>query len=295
MADHFDVAGYVLGTLTEAEAAAFETHLASCARCSSEVAELGGLPSLLAGAELAPPAALRQRTLDAIRTEAAGGRAPGGAWPGPAAGEAPGATVLGAGRWLGAGRSPTAGQVPGVGEPGAERAGRPPGGAPPPGDVVPADGVVTPLRPRQRATRWIGAAAAALLLVAAASVGFVLLGGDGGGTTTVALVAADVGTGSGSAVVKQLAQGREVRLSVSGLPPNPPGTYYECWFVGPGDTEQQPNRVSAGTFTVGAGGSATVQMISAADPARFPKMGVTLEPDDGNPARTGPKYLVTAP
>jgi hypothetical protein len=34
-------------------------------------------------------------------------------------------------------------------------------------------------------------------------------------------------------------------------------------------------------------------MISAADPARFPKMGVTLEPDDGNPARTGPKYLIT--
>jgi hypothetical protein len=90
-------------------------------------------------------------------------------------------------------------------------------------------------------------------------------------------------------------QGREVRLTVHGLPPNPPGTYYECWFVGAGDTEQRPNRVSAGTFTVGSDGSASVRMISAADASRFPRMGVTLEPDDGNPARTGPKYLVTAP
>jgi hypothetical protein len=34
-------------------------------------------------------------------------------------------------------------------------------------------------------------------------------------------------------------------------------------------------------------------MFSAADAARFPRMGVTLEPDDGNPARTGPKVLVS--
>jgi hypothetical protein len=48
-----------------------------------------------------------------------------------------------------------------------------------------------------------------------------------------------------------------------------------------------------GTFRTAADGSAHVRMTSSADAERFPKMGVTLEPDDGNPQRTGAKVLVT--
>jgi hypothetical protein len=48
-----------------------------------------------------------------------------------------------------------------------------------------------------------------------------------------------------------------------------------------------------GTFDVPDSGHTTVEMTSAADAGRFPKMGVTLEPDDGNPARTGDKVLVS--
>ena len=90
-------------------------------------------------------------------------------------------------------------------------------------------------------------------------------------------------------------QGRSVELEVEGLPRAPAGTYYECWFVGDGDTLAKPNRVSAGTFAVPDAGAHTVEMMSASDAARFPKMGVTVEPDDGNPQRTGDKALVSVP
>jgi hypothetical protein len=109
----------------------------------------------------------------------------------------------------------------------------------------------------------------------------------------IALVSADNGPGSGEAKVRRTGDGRAVELHVQGLPPTPAGSYYECWFVGEGDSLEHPNRVSAGTFTVDRDGQATVRMFSAADPSRFPRMGVTLEPDDGNPARTGPKVLTS--
>ena len=279
MVDHLDVAGYVLGTLTTQETLEFEAHLADCAQCRADVAELGTLPSLLAGAEVAVPAPLRQRTFDAIAAAQP---------PGRHAGAPPDSAARGI-----AGFPESRIPWPSAAPPAAPA---PPAATAPtgaiPGSAV-ADGVVVPFRSRRRAARWIAAAAAALLLVAAVGVGAVLFGRGGGTTTTVALVAAEAGSGHGKAVVRNVEQGREVRLDVSGLPANPLGTYYECWFVGPGDTEQRPNRVSAGTFRVGSDGTASVLMVSAADPARFPKMGVTLEPDDGNPARTGPKYLVS--
>ncbi|MBQ1442835.1 MAG: zf-HC2 domain-containing protein [Renibacterium sp.] len=42
-------AAYVLGALSPAERHEFEAHLASCPRCASAVAELAGMPGLLAG------------------------------------------------------------------------------------------------------------------------------------------------------------------------------------------------------------------------------------------------------
>jgi hypothetical protein len=76
--------------------------------------------------------------------------------------------------------------------------------------------------------------------------------------------------------------GLAITMEVSGLAPNPPGSVYECWYVGPGDSLERPNRVSAGTFTVGADGRASLRLHSAADLQRYPAMGVTLERDRGN-------------
>jgi anti-sigma-K factor RskA len=138
------------------------------------------------------------------------------------------------------------------------------------------------------------AAVAAALVVAL--VGGVVVSQSGGGrgeVIEVVLAAQQGQTGRATAELRRVEDGVDVEMEVSGLAPNPPGSVYECWFVGQGDTLERPNRVSAGTFTVGAGGRASLRMHSAADLGRFRVMGVTLERDGGDPRRTGGKVLVS--
>jgi anti-sigma-K factor RskA len=65
-------AAYALGALDTAECAAFEAHLASCARCRGAVHESREVAGLLAHSapETEPPAALRARVLAAARSRA---------------------------------------------------------------------------------------------------------------------------------------------------------------------------------------------------------------------------------
>ncbi len=69
-------AAYVLGSLSASERRDFEAHLATCPRCPEAVAELSGMPALLAlidaddvealdDAEAAPPP-LRPEVLDSL-------------------------------------------------------------------------------------------------------------------------------------------------------------------------------------------------------------------------------------
>ena len=164
-------------------------------------------------------------------------------------------------------------------------------------------GAGAPVRDRAPHRRRVGtglqrmlAVAAGFLLVAGA-VGLIanLVSGSGGGGTTIQLISANGTTAKGEAKVRSTAQGRVVELEVDGLPRAPAGFYYECWFVGDGDTLAKPNRVSVGTFEVPDADMYTYEMMSAARARAFPRMGVTLEPDDGNPQRTGEKVLVSVP
>jgi len=68
-----DAAPYVLGALTETEHEAFLAHLRECASCREEVATLQAVANALPAAvpQLAAPAALRDRVLSTVRTEAA--------------------------------------------------------------------------------------------------------------------------------------------------------------------------------------------------------------------------------
>ncbi len=77
--------GYVLGALEPAEAAAVREHLATCPESHTEFEELGGVvPALLADVELVePPAALRDRIMDAARADLA--RRPGSVAAAPTA------------------------------------------------------------------------------------------------------------------------------------------------------------------------------------------------------------------
>ena len=151
---------------------------------------------------------------------------------------------------------------------------------------------------RRRRLRLARTAAAACLVLVVAVVGGYTLSqvgpfADRGRVIEFALAAPDGGAARATAKVRQVGDGLAITMEVSGLAPNPPGSVYECWYVGPGDTLERPNRVSAGTFTVGADGRASLRMHSAADLQRYPAMGVTLERDRGNPARTGDKVLVS--
>ena len=152
-------------------------------------------------------------------------------------------------------------------------------------------------RRRRRLRLALTAAAACLVLVVAFVGGYALsqVGpfADRGRVIEFALAAPDGGPARATAKVRQVSDGLAITMEVSGLAPNPPGSVYECWYVGPGDSLARPNRVSAGTFTVGADGRASLRMHSAADLQRYPAMGVTLERDRGNPARTGDKVLVS--
>jgi anti-sigma-K factor RskA len=69
--EHEDAGAYVLSALSEEEQARFEAHLAGCATCRAEVAELQEVVDLLplAAEQVEPDPALRGRIVDAIEAE----------------------------------------------------------------------------------------------------------------------------------------------------------------------------------------------------------------------------------
>ena len=161
---------------------------------------------------------------------------------------------------------------------------------------APAAAAPAPVGRRWWRRRWLVVAVAAAALVAALAVpGALLLGGDGGEVTRLTLVAAEGGGGRGQVTVTRTAAGRSFDVRIRGLRPPPPGSLYELWAVHPQDTLERPQRVSLGTFTTGADGSAHLMAFTGAPADRFPVVGVTQEPVDGNPARTGPRILVPGP
>jgi anti-sigma-K factor RskA len=148
-------------------------------------------------------------------------------------------------------------------------------------------------RRRAPMLRLVGVAAALIVALLGGVVVSQFGGGGRGQVIELALAPQPGVSGRATVELRPVDDGVAIDMEVSGLAPNPPGSVYECWFVGPGDSLERPNRVSAGTFTVGAGGRASVRMHSAADLRRFPVMGVTLEQDGGDPRRTGQKILVS--
>jgi anti-sigma-K factor RskA len=155
-------------------------------------------------------------------------------------------------------------------------------------------------RPRWRPV-WALAAAAVIAVAFLAGVGLGRgLPGPGGGVQpapaeqTIRLAAVDGGRATGVATIRPSGGGRSILLTVRDLPPPPAGHFYTCWLVAPDDTLQHQDRVSVGSFVTGGDGSATVRWETAADPARYPSLGVTLEPDNGNPLHQGPKVLAAS-
>lgn len=162
-----------------------------------------------------------------------------------------------------------------------------PGSEPQPAPVLPISG-----RRRMRTRRALVTAAAAVVVAAAGIAVAVVLGNRAAPPlATIQLVDATGGGARGTATIQATSAGLTIDMDVTGLRPSPPGTHDTCWLVGPGDTLAHQNRVSVGSFTVPASGDVQVHWTTSADLGRFPHLGVTQEPDDGNPLHQGPKIL----
>jgi len=145
---------------------------------------------------------------------------------------------------------------------------------------------------------WALAAAAVVAVAFLAGLGLGRFLPTGGAPApagqTIRLAAADGGAASGVATIRSTDHGRVIELTVRDLPPAPAGEFYTCWLVADDDTLQHQDRISVGSFTTSPDGTATVRWETAADPARYPHLGITREPDDGNPLHQGPKVLAAS-
>lgn len=149
---------------------------------------------------------------------------------------------------------------------------------------------------RQRYPRWAPIAAAAAAVTVAFLVGTsVQRSGKakqtGGTIEFEAALRAPAGNATADVEGTKIGIGRIVRFHSDDLPILPKGEYYEVWFVGPGDTPAQRNRISAGTFHPDEKGRSDVQLTAAVDPAKYPELSVTAEPGDGDPSPNGPEVL----
>jgi hypothetical protein len=136
-----------------------------------------------------------------------------------------------------------------------------------------------------RARRWwqfhwaspLYAGVAAAAITAAVFLGSTLIRSSPAVAATISLSAQPGYVGSGTAIAHTVQGGFEISLTVKDLPASRAGQFYECWYAGPGNRPGHPELITAGTFTVGGSGSHTFSMWSAADPASFKNMQITLE------------------
>lgn len=101
----------------------------------------------------------------------------------------------------------------------------------------------------------------------------------------------DAATATATATGIRTGIGRIVQVRTDDLAILPVGEFYEVWFVGPGDTPEAPNRISAGTFHPDEDGRSAIDLTAAVDPALYPRLSVTAEPGDGEPRATGTEVL----
>jgi hypothetical protein len=143
--------------------------------------------------------------------------------------------------------------------------------------VAAAGGTSAPRRSARR--RWIAAAAAALVIGVVAASLFVARRRADGADWELALYA---NTSAPGAVVEvqgwNTGNGTHLRVDVDGLPPAGPNEYYAIWM-----TSSSGQHVPAGTFRE----SGRIESWSGVTRADFPRIWITLEPDDGDERLNG--------
>jgi anti-sigma-K factor RskA len=241
--DHPEAAGYVLGSLDPDDRTLFEEHLRACKQCQAQVAEFGPVAASLA---MAAPAVEPRRDLERQIVAAVN-------------------------------HAMLAESVPALPAAAAVATAKP---------MVrdrvkarPEDNPVTKAR-RWWRSRWAAPLSAALAGAAATAGAFaaaIFINSSPALAATISLHAHPGFTGSGMATAQATHGGFAISLTVVGLPIPERGQFYECWYAGPDNLPGHPQLITAGTFTVGGTGSYTFSMWSAANPAEFKTMQITLE------------------
>jgi hypothetical protein len=310
---HPEAADWVLGTLVAAGSEEFQQHVTSCGHCQVAVAEFGHVGRIL---QHLPPAAepapdLEARTIASVLDAAAGDRTEThlpritAASPATAQLASPGsaARIPFAPPQLARYYRASPGTRP---RPAPMAEDDRPARAAARGNPAAAKGnpaAVTASQPppsRRRAARYVSAGAVIAVIVAAIVFSPGFSGStsaeppavNGTGPPVVIPLHATPGTASGQATAERMPGGWSIQLSVHGLTPLAVGEFYECWFAGAGagDKPGQLALISAGTFSTGRSGAASVSMWSAADPRQFRTMEITAQ-RPGLASQLGPVIL----
>lgn len=146
--------------------------------------------------------------------------------------------------------------------------------------------------PRRRVP-WVSLAAGVAALAVGLGAGLLIAGGDDDDRSSAdveyegPMFGPELEPTDAELRVVATGIGRVIDLDTDELPILPTGELYEVWFVGPGDTPEAPNRISAGTFHPDADGRSRVRFAAAVDPAKYPAVEITAEPGDGSPTPSG--------
>ncbi len=170
-----------------------------------------------------------------------------------------------------------------------------------PPDAMPSSGRLDPRPEQARRPRWGGrvvlrpvtAVATSLALLAGGLAAGAALesgaGTSGGAASTVASLtlrplASTVTPALGTA--RLLTKPGRLEVSLRGVRPSPPGTFYELWLMNsPGDL------VSLASFRVPASGKMTMVVPLPANPSSFHFVDVSLQPANGSPRHSGDSVL----
>ncbi len=139
-------------------------------------------------------------------------------------------------------------------------------------------------RPAGRWRIWLPVAAAMLVV---AVLGFGVLRMVSDTSDGLALRATSAAPQAGGELRgERVGDNFRVELEAWGLPEPSGGEYYEMWYAKEGG-----GRISCGTFTVQPEGHTTVSMSAPASSVAYPRVEITLEPDDGDPGSSGKVVL----
>jgi anti-sigma-K factor RskA len=135
----------------------------------------------------------------------------------------------------------------------------------------------------------LAAALSALLLAVGVGAGILLSSDEGASPdpqAELALSRIDDGPPGAEGRVLVSAGGERATVDVGGLEPTGPDRFYELWLL-----DADGRMIALGSFQVGEGGRADVEIPIPVEPSRYQFFDVSLQEDNGDPTHSGISVL----